>query len=86
MFSRFKEKLSGFKEALSSKIAEKVSQTEKFPGKGNGKLEDDRGAEALQSQAKAISPPEGKSAEENPLVSPQMGQTVAPQAASDGRP
>ncbi len=25
MFNRFKEKLSGFKEALSSKIAEKVS-------------------------------------------------------------
>ena len=33
MFSRFKEKLSGFKEALSSKIAEKVSLAEKLAGK-----------------------------------------------------
>ena len=37
MFSRFKEKLSGFKEALSSKIAEKVSQAEKIAGTANGR-------------------------------------------------
>ena len=37
MFSRFKEKLSGFKEALSSKIAEKVSLAEKITGKKDDK-------------------------------------------------
>ena len=37
MFSRFKEKLSGFKEALSSKIAEKVSLAEKIAGKKDDK-------------------------------------------------
>lgn len=47
MFSRFKEKLSGFKEALSSKIAEKVSQAEKLAGK----KDDDK---EIESQAKAL--------------------------------
>ncbi|MDD2754843.1 MAG: signal recognition particle-docking protein FtsY [Methanothrix sp.] len=47
MFSRFKEKLNGFKEALSSKIAEKVSQAEKLAGK----KDDDK---AIESQAKAL--------------------------------
>jgi fused signal recognition particle receptor len=37
LFSRFKEKLSGFKEALSSKIAEKVSLAEKIAGKKDDK-------------------------------------------------
>ena len=32
MFSRFKEKLSGFKEALSTKIQEKVSRAEEITG------------------------------------------------------
>ena len=32
MFSRFKEKLSGFKEALSTKIQEKVSRAEELTG------------------------------------------------------
>jgi fused signal recognition particle receptor len=41
LFNRFKEKLSGFKEALSSKIAEKVSLAEKITGKINGKPEGD---------------------------------------------
>ncbi len=55
MFSRFKEKLSGFKEALSSKIAEKVSQAEKAAGR----KEDDE--EKISSQAKAL-PAAGKNA------------------------
>ncbi len=48
MFSRFKEKLSGFKEALSSKIAEKVSQAEKAAGKK------DNDEEKISSQAKTL--------------------------------
>ncbi|OPY52188.1 MAG: Signal recognition particle 54 kDa protein [Methanosaeta sp. PtaU1.Bin112] len=54
MFSRFKEKLSGFKEALSSKIAEKVSQAEKLAGKkDNGKTGDSN--IEIESQARALS-------------------------------
>ncbi len=52
MFNRFKEKLSGFKEALSSKIAEKVSLAEKLTGKADAKASDDEKAassEQLQS-------------------------------------
>lgn len=52
MFSRFKEKLSGFKEALSSKIAEKVSLAEKITGK---KDENKPGDEEIGSHAKALS-------------------------------
>jgi len=60
LFSRFKEKLSGFKEALSSKIAEKVSQAEKVSGTVNGRpdnavAEDENGAQGLQAEAKAVS-------------------------------
>lgn len=66
MFSRFKEKLSGFKEALSSKIAEKVSQAEKIAGKVNGRPEeiisgDEKALNGIP--AKAISPPAEKSTE-----------------------
>ena len=60
MFSRFKEKLSGFKEALSSKIAEKVSQAEKLAGrKDNG--EAGEGDKEIESQARAL-PEAGESA------------------------
>lgn len=60
MFSRFKEKLSGFKEALSSKIAEKVSQAEKLAGrKDNGKAGE--GDNEVESQSRAL-PEAGKSA------------------------
>jgi fused signal recognition particle receptor len=51
LFSRFKEKLSGFKEALSSKIAEKVSLAEKIAGK---KDNDKPGDKEIESQAKAL--------------------------------
>ena len=68
MFSRFKEKLSGFKEALSSKIAEKVSQAEKATGTINGRpdtavAEDENGAQGLRAEAKAVSPPAEKGSE-----------------------
>ena len=67
MFSRFKEKLSGFKEALSSKIAEKVSQ-EKVAGTVNGRsdsaaIEDENGAQGIRAEAKVISPPAEKGSE-----------------------
>ncbi|MDD1733693.1 MAG: signal recognition particle-docking protein FtsY, partial [Methanothrix sp.] len=66
MFSRFKEKLSGFKEALSSKIAEKVTQAEKIAGKVNDRPDelisgDEKAVNGIP--AKAISPPEEKSTE-----------------------
>ncbi|MGB7545132.1 MAG: signal recognition particle-docking protein FtsY [Methanothrix sp.] len=66
MFSRFKEKLSGFKEALSSKIAEKVTQAEKIAEKVNGRPEeiisgDEKAVNGIP--AKAISPTEEKSTE-----------------------
>lgn len=68
MFSRFKEKLSGFKEALSSKIAEKVSQAEKIAGTVNGRpntavAEDENGVHGLQAEARAVSPPAEKDTE-----------------------
>jgi fused signal recognition particle receptor len=60
LFSRFKEKLSGFKEALSTKIAEKVSQAEKLAGKkDNGKAGE--GDKEIVSQAETLSEA-GKSA------------------------
>jgi fused signal recognition particle receptor len=65
LFSRFKEKLSGFKEALSTKIAEKVSSAEKIAGKNNRKPEV-KGI-GNGSQAKAIAPSaERNSAPEKP--------------------
>ena len=77
MFSRFKEKLSGFKEALSTKIAEKVSQAEKIAEKVNGRpdqlsAEDEKEAKSLPSEAKAISSPAERSTEDNraPASSP----------------
>jgi fused signal recognition particle receptor len=56
LFNRFKEKLSGFKEALSSKIAEKVSLAEKIAGKSNGKpgAESEATASGPQSDVLAI--------------------------------
>ncbi len=51
MFSRFKEKLTGFKEALSSKIAEKVSLAEKIAGKKDNDKSADK---EIESQAKAL--------------------------------
>jgi fused signal recognition particle receptor len=66
LFSRFKEKLSEFKEALSTKIAEKVSQAEKVAGAVNGRP-DDAAAEdevpGLRAEAKTISPPAEKVSE-----------------------
>ena len=56
MFNRFKEKLSGFKEALSSKIAEKVSQAEKVAGTANGRANAALEEGEMQAQAKALSP------------------------------
>ena len=68
MFSRFKEKLSGFKEALSSKIAEKVSQAENIAGTINGRpdtavAEDENEVHGLRAEARAISPPAEKDTE-----------------------
>ncbi len=56
MFSRFKEKLSGFKEALSTKIAEKVSLAEKIAGKADGNAAQEAGdALKLESEARQAS-------------------------------
>ena len=77
MFSRFKEKLSGFKEALSSKIEEKVSQAEKIAGTVNGRpdtavAEDENIVHGLPAEARAISPPAEKDTEvKRPSESPQ---------------
>jgi fused signal recognition particle receptor len=70
LFSRFKEKLSGFKEALSSKIAEKVSQAEKIAGKKDDNKE-------VESQAKVLPAAEKSAAQ---VKSPASG------AASPGIP
>jgi len=83
LFSRFKEKLSGFKEALSSKIAEKVTQAEKIAEKVNGRSDelisgDEKAVNGIP--AKAISPPEEKSTEvkrsspSSPSASPENPQ------------
>jgi fused signal recognition particle receptor len=80
LFSRFKEKLSGFKEALSSKIAEKVSLAEKIAGKANGGPEDENEAKSIASQAKAISPPNVSAEAEPKVSSPQPAPSAAQQA------
>ena len=53
MFNRFKEKLSGFKEALSSKIAEKVSLAEKLTGKINGNSEEAENSKTISGNSAA---------------------------------
>ncbi len=84
MFSRFKEKLSGFKEALSSKIAEKVSQAEKIAGTVNGRpdnavAEDE--VHYLPAEAKAVSPPAEKGTEvKRSSESPQSTLTAGSSA------
>ena len=65
MFSRFKEKLSGFKEALSSKIAEKVSLAEKIAGKKDEKP----GDKEIGSQAKALPAADKNAAQEKSSAS-----------------
>jgi len=75
LFSRFKEKLSGFKEALSSKIAEKVSQAEKVAGK----KDDDE--EKISSQAKALPAAEKNAAQDK---SPASNATLS--SASSAKP
>jgi fused signal recognition particle receptor len=73
LFSRFKEKLSGFKEALSSKIAEKVSLAEKIAGKKDGKPEEN--GKVLGASSKAISPPTEKSiAQKPPSLIPEKAE------------
>jgi len=72
LFSRFKEKLSGFKEALSSKIAEKVSLAEKVSGKKDEKP----GDKEIGSQAKAIASPADRNAaqEKSSATSPSLSR------------
>jgi len=53
LFNRFKEKLSGFKEALSSKIAEKVSLAEKLTGKINGNSEEAENSKTISGNSAA---------------------------------
>jgi len=55
LFSRFKEKLSGFKEALSSKIAEKVSLAEKLAGKNDDNAPPEADKSAAQEKSSASS-------------------------------
>ncbi len=71
MFSRFKEKLSGFKEALSTKIAEKVSLAEKIAGKADGMAAQEAGdALKLEPEARQTAIP----AEEK-IQSPKLAQS-----------
>ncbi len=64
MFNRFKEKLSGFKEALSSKIAEKVSAA-------GLKAEPKSGEDELKAhEARAIETSAEKSPDKSPITSP----------------
>ncbi len=64
MFNRFKEKLSGFKEALSSKIAEKVSAA-------GLKAEPKSGEDELKAhEARAIETSAEKSPDKSPVTSP----------------
>ena len=65
LFSRFKEKLSGFKEALSSKIAEKVSLAEKIAGK----KEEMPGDKEIGSPAKALPAADKNAAQEKSSAS-----------------
>ena len=70
LFSRFKEKLSSFKEALSSKIAEKVSLAEKLAGK----KDEMPGDKETGSQAEAILPSAGRNdaPEKSPVSSASL--------------
>jgi fused signal recognition particle receptor len=72
LFSRFKEKLSGFKEALSSKIAEKVSSAEKISRKKDEKPVD----KEIGSQAKAITSSADRNAaqEKSSATSPSLSR------------
>ncbi|MGV8175064.1 MAG: signal recognition particle-docking protein FtsY [Methanothrix sp.] len=71
MFSRFKEKLSGFKEALSTKIAEKVSLAEKIAGKADGNAAQEAGdALKLESEARQAS-----ISTEEKIQSPKLAQS-----------
>jgi fused signal recognition particle receptor len=71
LFSRFKEKLSGFKEALSTKIAEKVSLAEKIAGKADGMAAQEAGdALKLEPEARQTAIP----AEEK-IQSPKLAQS-----------
>lgn len=71
MFSRFKEKLSGFKEALSSKIAEKVSLAEKTLAGKKDETSGDKeiASQVAGSQAKAITSPAGNDVAGKPSAS-----------------
>ncbi len=74
MFSRFKEKLSGFKEALSSKIAEKVSLAEKIAGKKDEKP----GDKEIGSQAKALPAADKNAAQEKSSASSATLSSASP--------
>ena len=84
LFSRFKEKLSSFKEALSSKIAEKVSLAEKIAGKKDDK--------EIGSQAEAVLPPADRNAaQEKSSASDASLSTASPakppqEGAADNKP
>ncbi len=95
MFSRFKEKLSGFKEALSSKIAEKVSQAEKIAGTVNGRpdtamSEDENEVHGLRAEARAVSSPAEKDTEvrrssESPQSTLPAGSSAQEKADADNK-
>ncbi|MFZ3149910.1 MAG: signal recognition particle-docking protein FtsY [Methanothrix sp.] len=88
MFSRFKEKLSGFKEALSSKIAEKVSLAEKITGKkDDGEKETDRQAKALpaaDANAAFEKPPASSATLSS--ASPAKPSQIPEKAEADNKP
>jgi fused signal recognition particle receptor len=91
LFSRFKEKLSGFKEALSSKIAEKVSQAEKLAGKKDDDKEIESQAKALpaadNSAAQVKSPASNATLAGTPSTSPSVKPSLFPEkAAAESKP
>ncbi len=79
MFSRFKEKLSGFKEALSSKIAEKVSLAEKLAGK----KDDDNKSGDKETAGKANAHP---AADQKPAPVKSPASSATPSGASPPKP
>lgn len=81
MFNRFKEKLSGFKEALSSKIAEKVSLAEKLTGKTNGNSEDAENSKTISGNSAAAT--EAISSPANRLTGQKESGSSATSSSAD---
>ena len=83
MFNRFKEKLAGFKDSLSSKIQEKVNKAEeKLTTARNNKEPDALAAAALPEEAEAAPelPASAKSTKPEPSTQAPSGRATAQEA------